>query len=119
MPPNVPANTPNRRGPPLGSSPQAPILVPSEASSGPDDVDELLRRLRALLNEFRLLVVKESLAKRIVPAASDSEMDTNMDDVEGEEQESKSKRKRKERAASTSSSGKKIKLTSGHQEEED
>jgi len=49
-------------------------------------------------------------------------MDTNINDVEGEEQESKSKQKHKDRAASTSSSGKKTKLTdkgSGHQEEED
>ncbi|KAJ9294226.1 hypothetical protein DTO271G3_7088 [Paecilomyces variotii] len=57
MPSNALANTPSRRGPPLGSSPNAPIVVPSEASSDSGDVGELLRQLRELLHEFRRVVV--------------------------------------------------------------
>ncbi|KAJ9255012.1 hypothetical protein DTO212C5_9198 [Paecilomyces variotii] len=63
MPPSAPTSTPSRRGPPPGSSPQAPIIVPSEVSSVPDDVDELLRRLRGLLDEFRLLIPVEIIRK--------------------------------------------------------
>ncbi|KAJ9210685.1 hypothetical protein DTO166G4_7745 [Paecilomyces variotii] len=67
MPPSAPTSTPSRRGPPPGSSPQAPIIVPSEVSSVPDDVDELLRRLRGLLNEFRLLIVSLEAAEERHP----------------------------------------------------
>ncbi|KAJ9194381.1 hypothetical protein DTO166G4_1597 [Paecilomyces variotii] len=51
-PPSTPAA--RIRFPPAGS-PEAPILVPSEASSDAD-VSELLRELRGLLLEFRRVI---------------------------------------------------------------
>ncbi|KAJ9190723.1 hypothetical protein DTO164E3_135 [Paecilomyces variotii] len=49
-PPSTPAA---RIRPPPAGSPEAPILVPSEAGSDVSDVSELLRQLRGLLLEFR------------------------------------------------------------------
>ncbi|RWQ93221.1 hypothetical protein C8Q69DRAFT_446723 [Paecilomyces variotii] len=41
-----------------------PIVVPSDASSDSNDVEELLRQLRGLLDEFRRLIVSLEAALR-------------------------------------------------------
>ncbi|KAJ9216593.1 hypothetical protein DTO166G4_1809 [Paecilomyces variotii] len=66
MPPRrPPGSTPSLRFDPPGSSPRAPIIVPSEASSDSNnDAEELLRQLRGLLDEFRRLIVSLEAALR-------------------------------------------------------